>query len=71
MISVGSPRAPTVLPHSLGVALGFGLMLFLVAAGAGTALTENPPALRVLRYLGVAALLWLAWKIATASRSEA
>ena len=59
------------LPHLLGVALGFGLMLFLVAAGAGTALTENPSGLQALRYLGVAALLWLAWKIATASRSEA
>jgi threonine/homoserine/homoserine lactone efflux protein len=59
------------LPHLFGVALGFGLMLFLVAAGAGTALTENPTGLQVLRYLGVAALLWLSWKIATASRAEA
>jgi len=59
------------LRHLLGVAFGFGLMLFLVAAGAGTALMENPSGLRVLRYLGVAALLSLAWKIATASRSEA
>ena len=59
------------LPHLFGVALGFGLMLFLVAAGAGTALTQNPAGLRVLRYLGIAALIWLAWKIATASRAEA
>jgi threonine/homoserine/homoserine lactone efflux protein len=59
------------LPHMLGVALGFALMLFLVAAGAGSVLTDSPEVMRVLRYGGVAMLLWLAWKIATAGRTEA
>jgi len=56
------------LPHMFGVALGFALMLFLVAAGAGTALLANPGAMRVLRIVGIVVLLWLAWKIATAGR---
>jgi threonine/homoserine/homoserine lactone efflux protein len=43
-------------------------MIFLVAAGAGATLVENPLAMRVIRILGVLVLLWLAWKIATAGR---
>lgn len=58
------------LPHLLGVNLGFSLMLFLVAAGAGTAVLANPSLLHVLRFIGIAVLLWLAWKIATAVRTK-
>jgi threonine/homoserine/homoserine lactone efflux protein len=57
------------LPHVFGVALGFSLMIFIVAAGIGTALLAEPAVLGVLRYGGIAVLLWLAWKIATAHRS--
>ena len=57
------------LPHVAGVSLGFALMIFLVAAGAGTALTDNPAIMRALRYVGIAVLLWLAWKIANAGRA--
>lgn len=59
------------LPHVFGVALGFGLMLFLVAVGAGSVLTDNPSIMYALRVGGIAVLLWLAWKIATAGRTEA
>ena len=59
------------LPHALGVALGFALMIFLVAAGVGGVLLANEAAMRVLRYVGIAVLLWLAWKIATAKRADA
>jgi threonine/homoserine/homoserine lactone efflux protein len=57
------------MPHVLGVALGFSLMIFLVAAGAGAALLDSPQAMRVMRLLGIAVILWLAWKIATAGRA--
>jgi threonine/homoserine/homoserine lactone efflux protein len=57
------------LPPVFGIGLGFALMLFLVAAGAGTALLANPAAMQVLRVVGIAVLLWLSWKIATARRS--
>ena len=59
------------LPHVLGVSLGFALMVFLVAAGAGTAFIENPSVMWWLRLGGIAVLLWLAWKIATAGRAGA
>jgi threonine/homoserine/homoserine lactone efflux protein len=57
------------LPHIFGVGLGFALMVFVVAAGAGAALLENPEVMRWLRLVGIAVLLWLAWKIATAARA--
>ncbi len=59
------------LPHLFGVAFGFAFMLALLTVTIGTALTDNPRALFVLRVAGVAVLLWLSWKIATASRSKA
>ena len=59
------------MPHVLGVALGFALMLFVFAAGAGAALLANPAFMGALRIVGIAVLLWLAWKIATAGRGEA
>ncbi len=58
------------MPHVLGVALGFSLMIFLVAAGIGSVLIENPSAMRILRIAGIVVLLWLAWKIATAGRTS-
>jgi threonine/homoserine/homoserine lactone efflux protein len=59
------------VPHVLGVTLGFALMLFLVAAGVGQALLGSPRGMAALKILGVAVLLWLAWKIATAGRTGA
>jgi len=58
------------LPHMFGVGLGFSLMIFLVAAGVGSALLESPLAMRTLRIAGIAVLLWLAFKIATAERAR-
>lgn len=59
------------LPHMFGVAVGFSLMMFIVAAGAGAAFLANPAIMTGMRVVGVAVLLWLAWKIATAGRSAA
>ena len=56
------------LPHMFGVCIGFALMIFLVAAGLGELLLESAAAMQALRTLGIAVLLWLAWKIATAGR---
>jgi threonine/homoserine/homoserine lactone efflux protein len=46
------------------------LMLFLVAFGLGSLVLTNPVILQGLRWCGIALLLWLSWKIATAGRSE-
>lgn len=59
------------MPHLLGVAFGFGLMQLIVVGGVGMALMSNPTFVLVLRVLGIAVLIWLAWKIATAGRAHA
>lgn len=55
------------VPHLLGVALGFGFMTLAVGFGLGTLLLAVPMAYTLLKYLGAAYLLYLAWQIATAS----
>ena len=59
------------LPALFGVSVGMGLMVFLVALGLGSVVVGSPLVLQVLKWLGAAFLLWLAWKIATASGSHA
>jgi threonine/homoserine/homoserine lactone efflux protein len=53
-------------PHMLGIAVGFPVMVLLVALGAGEALAQRPWLGAALAWVGAAYLVWLAWKIATA-----
>lgn len=53
------------LPHILGVAIGFPLMMFLVSIGLGGVFERLPILHEILRWVGAAMLLWIAWKIAT------
>ena len=59
------------LPTLVGQVVGMGLMLFLVAFGLGSLVLKSPLIIPGLRWCGSGFLLWLAWKIATAGRSEA
>jgi threonine/homoserine/homoserine lactone efflux protein len=59
------------LPALLGQVVGMGLMLFLVAVGLGSLVLKSPLIIPGLKWGGSGLLLWLAWKIATAGRSEA
>jgi len=59
------------VPHALGVALGFPLMLFIVALGLGQVFEASAVLREGLRWGGVALLLWLAWRIGTAGRAGA
>lgn len=59
------------LPCLAGVAIGMGLMMFLVAFGLGNLVLESPLILQALKWCGIGFLLWLAWKLATARSSEA
>jgi len=59
------------LPCLCGVAIGMGLMMFLVALGLGNLVLESSLILQGLKWCSVGVLLWLSWKIATAGRSEA
>jgi len=59
------------LPALIGQVVGMGLMLFLVAFGLGSLVLKSPLIIAGLKWCGIGLLLWLAWKIATAGRSEA
>ena len=54
------------MPHLLGVAFGFALMVALVGTGLDALFRLAPWAFPVMKYAGAACLLWLAWKIAQA-----
>jgi threonine/homoserine/homoserine lactone efflux protein len=53
------------LPCLFGVSLGMGTLMFLVAFGVGNLILESPRLMEGLRWVGIAFLFWLAWKIAT------
>jgi threonine/homoserine/homoserine lactone efflux protein len=54
------------LPHLLGVCLGFPAMVALVGFGLDAIFSRFPQFLTALRYVSVAYMLWLAYRIATA-----
>lgn len=54
-------------PGVFGIVLGFGLMILLVGLGLGQVLEQLPLLHAALKYVGAAYLLYLAWRIATAS----
>jgi threonine/homoserine/homoserine lactone efflux protein len=56
------------LPHMLGIAIGFPVMVVAIGWGLGEIFHEFPVLHEVLKYAGTAYLLFLAWKIATAGR---
>jgi threonine/homoserine/homoserine lactone efflux protein len=59
------------LPCLCGVAIGMGVMMFLVAFGLGSLVLESRVIVQGLKWCGAGFLLWLSWKIATAGRSAA
>lgn len=54
------------IPHMLGVGLGFALMVGLVGIGLDAIFTRFPALFPIMRYAGVAYMLWLAGKLALA-----
>jgi threonine/homoserine/homoserine lactone efflux protein len=57
------------LPLVFGVAFGFPLMIGLVGLGLGRIFDIYPLLYQILKYVGAAYMLFLAWKIATAKLS--
>ncbi|MEZ5592471.1 MAG: LysE family translocator [Gammaproteobacteria bacterium] len=53
------------LPHLLGICFGFPLMVLAIGLGLGTLFEQYPGIHEVIKYLGIAYMLFLAWKIAT------
>lgn len=58
------------IPHMLGVSIGFVLMIVLVGLGLVQIFDTYPSSYRILLTLSVVYLLYLTWKIATASRPD-
>lgn len=54
------------LPHMLGIIIGMASLLFAILLGLGSLFLLYPPLYSVLKWVGGAYLLWLAWKIANA-----
>jgi threonine/homoserine/homoserine lactone efflux protein len=59
------------VPCLLGVTLGMGVMMSVVAFGLGSSVLGHPWLVHSLHAVGAAFLLWLAWKIATAPATAA
>ena len=59
------------VPHMLGISLGHGGMLFVLGMGLGNVFELYPVLKVILKVLAVLYMLFLAWKIATASAPKA
>ena len=59
------------VPHAMGVALGFPVMVFLIALGLGEVFQRSAALQTGLAWGGFAIMLYLAWRIATASAAKA
>lgn len=53
------------IPHMLGIAIGFAVMNLAVGLGLGRVFETYPQTHIVLKYVSIAYLTYLAWKIAT------
>lgn len=53
------------LPYNAGIGIGTAVIMFIVAA-FGASVVSHPTVETVLKWVGIAYLLWLAFKIATA-----
>ena len=54
------------VPHMLGVCIGFMIMIVAVGLGIEQAFVAFPVLYTVLKWVSVAYMVWLAWKIANA-----
>jgi threonine/homoserine/homoserine lactone efflux protein len=52
------------VPHILGITVGYPLMLLMVGLGLAKMFIAIPPTHQVLKYVCIAYLLYLAWRIA-------
>jgi threonine/homoserine/homoserine lactone efflux protein len=59
------------VPHALGVALGFTLMVFLIALGLGEIFQRSRMLQTALTWGGFAVMLYLSWRIASAGAAKA
>lgn len=58
------------IPHAIGVAVGFSIMIALVGVGLIGLFDQFPLLHLILKLLSVVYLLWLAWKIANSGSPD-
>ena len=58
------------IPHMLGIAFGFGLLLLSIGFGLREVFQQFPIMETILKVVGGLYLLYLAWKIANSGRVE-
>ncbi len=58
------------LPHMAGIVVGFAMLLAACCAGLGLLFAVYPSVHIALKVVGVAYMLWLAWKIANAGQPQ-
>lgn len=58
------------IPHMLGIAIGFAVMNLAVGLGLGRVFEAYPQIHMVLKYVSIAYLTYLAWKIATSGEAK-
>lgn len=58
------------LPHLLGICVGFPVLLLAVGLGLAETFVRVPASAVVLKWLGAAYLLYLAWRIANAAAPQ-
>jgi threonine/homoserine/homoserine lactone efflux protein len=58
------------LPHALGVVFGFGFLVLLVGLGLGAVFAAFPILYTILKFVGAAYLVYLAWMIARAGPAK-
>src|SRR6185503_7650641 len=59
------------MPHIIGIALGFPVMIVAIGFGIGAVIEAAPWVETMLKSVAFAYLLWLAWKVARAGRPDA
>lgn len=57
-------------PHIFGITVGFAVMIAILGFGAAGLFLAFPQIHLALKWVGAAYLLWLAWRIATAGRTQ-
>jgi threonine/homoserine/homoserine lactone efflux protein len=71
MASAANHGFRATVPHQVGIALGFPVMIAVLGLGAAGALAAWPSLHLALKWIGAAWLLVLSWKIATAGEAKA
>lgn len=58
------------LPHLLGMVIGLSVMVVAMSAGLGTFFVAYPTVYQVMKYVGFAYVVYMAWRISRAAIPE-